>query len=166
MLGFSRANGYDINDPLSRKKIIEQTKNCDIFINNAWCDSSQTSLLIDMIELWKDTERLIVNISSKSSYLDKTHTMYDIMQNHTIYHNYINDKKAQNRIVRSRIFNSTPKIMNLILGAVDTDMSKDLTSPKMDANIISDFIINLINIRNVILVQDITIDHPCVTTVK
>ena len=33
-IGFSRSNGYDIKSPVDRKKIIKESKDCDIFINN------------------------------------------------------------------------------------------------------------------------------------
>lgn len=166
VIGFSRSNGFDIQNAESRKRIIDQSKHCDIFVNNAWCESAQTLMLLDILECWKDTDKLIVNFSSKLSYLDETHTMYGIIRNHISYQNYIDDKKNQNNIVKSRIFDPMPKVMNLILGAVDTEMSKDLTCPKIEVDVISDFIINLIKLRDIIMIQEITIDHPHITTVK
>lgn len=160
VIGFSRSNGYDIQNSVSRNQILDQIDHCDIFINNAWAEYAQTTILNEIIEKWKDTNKFIVNISSKSSYLDDTNPIYHIMKNNEFYRNYITDKKQQNDIVRSRILSSQPKIMNLVLGSIDTEMTKNLISPKMDPASVTDFIISLINLRDTILVQDITIDHP------
>ena len=35
IIGFSRSNGYDITNSGDQKRIIEESKDCDIFINNA-----------------------------------------------------------------------------------------------------------------------------------
>ena len=69
IIGFSRSNGYDISDPESRKQIVDKCTNVDIFFNNAhdWNsehDFSETILLTELWESWKDQRRIIVNISS------------------------------------------------------------------------------------------------------
>ena len=43
VIGFSRSNGYDIN--LDQDLIIDQLRNCDVFINNASSKDSQLQLL-------------------------------------------------------------------------------------------------------------------------
>lgn len=62
-IGLSRSNGYDINDPL---KIVEAIKDCDIFINNAFDGFAQTELLYAVFESWKNQNKLIINIGSRS----------------------------------------------------------------------------------------------------
>ena len=64
-IGFSRSNGYDINDP---SPIVEKTleKKCDVFINNAHDKFAQVDLLYALWKEWKDEEKQIVCISSVS----------------------------------------------------------------------------------------------------
>lgn len=67
VLGFSRSNGYDIQT--KQAQIIDQIKDCDVFVNNAWSGFYQINLLNSMFELWKDDEtKTIVNVSSLSKY--------------------------------------------------------------------------------------------------
>ena len=63
ILGFSRRNGYDINDPAP---IIRETlaKKCDVFINNAHDKFAQVDLLYGMWHFWKDQDKQIICISS------------------------------------------------------------------------------------------------------
>lgn len=67
VIGFSRSNGYDINSKEDRMRIIEQSKDCDIFINNAESNFAQTYLLIELFKEWKDTNKTIINVGSRIS---------------------------------------------------------------------------------------------------
>lgn len=67
VIGFSRSNGYDINSKEDRRRIIEQSKDCDIFINNAESNFAQTYLLIELFKEWKDTNKTIINVGSRIS---------------------------------------------------------------------------------------------------
>lgn len=62
--GFSRSNGFDIDNIVSRKKIIEQIQDCDVFINNAHSNFSQTLMLLDVFHSWMNTNKTIINIGS------------------------------------------------------------------------------------------------------
>jgi hypothetical protein len=62
--GFSRSNGFDINDPLSRKKIINEIQDCDVFINNAHSNFSQTLMLLEVFHSWMNTNKTIINVGS------------------------------------------------------------------------------------------------------
>jgi hypothetical protein len=64
-LGFSTSNGYDITSPSSRRKIIDQVQDCEIFINNAQAGYGQVDLLIELFQAWKDQPRLIMNVGSR-----------------------------------------------------------------------------------------------------
>lgn len=66
-IGFSRSNGYDITDPKSREEIVKQSIDCDVFINNAYDQFGQVNLLYDLHMAWKNTDKLIINVSSNSS---------------------------------------------------------------------------------------------------
>lgn len=66
IIGFSRSTGYDINDPVARKKIIEQSYECDVFINNATDHFAQTYMFLDIVEAWYDKpEKTIINVGSR-----------------------------------------------------------------------------------------------------
>jgi hypothetical protein len=64
-IGFSRSNGFDISQEKDRRRIIEQSSDCDIFINNAYSYYYQSDLLFELYNSWKDKPRLIINIGSR-----------------------------------------------------------------------------------------------------
>jgi hypothetical protein len=64
-IGFSRSNGYNIQDSKDRTRIIKESANCDIFINNAHAGFGQTYLAIDLFREWKDKTKTVVNVGSK-----------------------------------------------------------------------------------------------------
>jgi len=69
--GFSRSNGYSINTQEGRRKIIEESMDCDIFISNAFSDENpwaQTDLLIELWEEWQGLEKRIIVFSSSSTH--------------------------------------------------------------------------------------------------
>jgi hypothetical protein len=64
-IGFSKSTGYDITNPMDRARIVQESKDCDIFINNARSEFSQTSMLLDMYRIWyNDTSKTIINVGS------------------------------------------------------------------------------------------------------
>jgi NADP-dependent 3-hydroxy acid dehydrogenase YdfG len=69
VVGFSRSNGYDITKPSDVARIITESAECKIFVNNAYHDFVQCDLLEGMFELWKnDPSKTIVNIISRARY--------------------------------------------------------------------------------------------------
>jgi NAD(P)-dependent dehydrogenase (short-subunit alcohol dehydrogenase family) len=64
VIGFSRTNGYDISLLKYRQEIINLSKDCDIFFNNAYSGFSQCDLLFELWEQWENQKKTIVNISS------------------------------------------------------------------------------------------------------
>jgi len=76
-MGFSRTNGYDLLKRENIRRMIDETQDCDIFINNAFpaisADSSegmstQLNILYDVYKSWQDQpDRLIINIGSNTS---------------------------------------------------------------------------------------------------
>lgn len=65
IIGMSRTNGYDV---LNTKQIIDSILDCDVFINNTNYKNSQQNLLIELFELWKDSNKTIININSSCVY--------------------------------------------------------------------------------------------------
>ena len=43
-IGFSRSNDFDIGNPDCVNRIVELSKNCDIFVNNAYHGTTQTTI--------------------------------------------------------------------------------------------------------------------------
>lgn len=64
--GFSRANGYNIMKPATCKKILEESKDCDIFINNTYVPESQNRLLHLFYKEWENQPKHIINIGATS----------------------------------------------------------------------------------------------------
>lgn len=69
VIGFSRSNGYDISSAETINKIINQSIDCDVFVNNAYHDFAQCDLLEGIFSQWKDDpSKTIVNIISRARY--------------------------------------------------------------------------------------------------
>lgn len=64
-IGFSRSNGYDITCERSRKKILNESKNCNVFINNANNGFGQSLILLDFFLKWNKSNKIIINVGSK-----------------------------------------------------------------------------------------------------
>lgn len=62
--GFSRSNGYDISDPTARARIIAESADCDVFINNARSKFSQSELLLEYFLAYRTLPKVIVNVGS------------------------------------------------------------------------------------------------------
>jgi short-subunit dehydrogenase len=154
VFGFSRSNGYDISDQTIRQKIVEQSLDADVFINNAYDAVGQTDLLKILIDQWSGTDKLIINISSKLSY-------YPVGTENGVYDEYIKAKAEQNAIVKSKIFNCKPNIINVITGLVDTEMSSIFVSEhKISPMGLAMLIYDIVKYKNLVSVQEIVVDAP------
>ena len=120
ILGFSRSTGYNVVKPDDTIRVFEESKHCDIFINNAFCRYSQIDLFTLFFKAWKnDASKTIININSKTrlgplktSYKDVKCDLHNKWL--SVLHN--TDRKC--------------KIINLSPGFVDTDMIKDMSVPE------------------------------------
>ena len=65
IIGFSRSTGYDITKKSDRSRIISESQNCNVFINNATDGFGQVELLIELFESWKDSNKTIINVGSR-----------------------------------------------------------------------------------------------------
>ena len=61
-IGFSRGTGYDISEDYDR--IVNESSDCDVFINNAYYEYAQVDLLYWMWNKWRIQRKQIVCISS------------------------------------------------------------------------------------------------------
>ena len=64
-IGFSRTNGYDITNHLDRQRIVDESGDCGVFINNAAAGYGQTELLLELFKRWRDQDKIIVNVGSR-----------------------------------------------------------------------------------------------------
>jgi len=64
-IGLSRSNGYDISIRENYDKIVDQVKQCNVFINCAQTKFHQTELLMHVAHYWKGK---IINIGSQAKY--------------------------------------------------------------------------------------------------
>ncbi len=69
VVGFSRSNGYDISKTRIIDQIVNESLECDVFINNAYYSISQVDILNRLWHYWRrDKSKTIVNLSSLSKY--------------------------------------------------------------------------------------------------
>lgn len=66
IIGFSKSTGYDINKHVDRQRIIAESFDCDVFINNATEGFAQTYMLLDLVHAWGDNpNKTIINVGSR-----------------------------------------------------------------------------------------------------
>jgi short-subunit dehydrogenase involved in D-alanine esterification of teichoic acids len=68
VIGFSRTNGYDISKETDILRIIDESRDCDIFINNAYEKNYQTILFKLIFDKWKFLPKTIINMNSSCVY--------------------------------------------------------------------------------------------------
>jgi NADP-dependent 3-hydroxy acid dehydrogenase YdfG len=157
--GYSLSTGYDIGDCSVVKKILGETKNFNIFINNAYHPTGQYNILEGLINQWKGTNKLIVNIGSTIVY-DNDKSVDD----------YIIAKQAQLHLTRSTLIDSgscnarnlnNARILNVIPGIVDTKMSNlDKTDFKTNPDDLAKIVIDIIRHMDTVTIKEIIIDPP------
>jgi nucleoside-diphosphate-sugar epimerase len=64
IVGFSRSNGYDIEQPDTIDRIVKEVHDCDMFINNAKCWWSQIDMFSKLMLDWANKKKRIINIGS------------------------------------------------------------------------------------------------------
>jgi hypothetical protein len=160
--GFSRSNGYDVSDAKIQSKIIEQIADCDIFINNAYARNAQATMLTKLMTLWKDTDKLIVNMNSKVALAPPVHHPTIQKQSKQIqdyFADYYINKTTQNQIIANTLFMASPKILNVFCGFVDTKSSEFFKAPnKLTAVDAAELLLDLIKYKDKIYIQQITFD--------
>lgn len=90
VIGFSKSNGYNIDDSINR--IIEDSIDCEVFINNAYSGSQQCVLADAWVEAHRTKSHLLINISSMSS--DPEFVANDWLVNDNWFAEYSANKKA------------------------------------------------------------------------
>ena len=119
VVGFSRANGFDISDPQARLAMLSHE--VDVFINNAYHPTGQTALLKELIERWGNSNTLIVHMSSKCTMFPTDDPDPAIQEFQEIYKAA---KLEQEQIINALLPHRNPKLLNIIPGVVDAGPSK------------------------------------------
>jgi len=145
--GFSRSNGFDIEDPQTREKIISS---CDVIVNNTY-STYQTTLLREVISAWDGQDKMIINIGSKATMLPVVVPGDE---------EYVEQKKQQQEIVRSRFFHPYPQTVNLIIGLTDSRMGDKFEGKKLDPKNLALLVEYIIVNKNELAIQEIVIDVP------
>ena len=151
VVGYSRSNGFDISISNVRDRIIDESSEIDVFVNNAHSMPGQFELLESFTNIWSEQNKLIVNIGSKIVYSDIVPVFAQ---------SYFEDKKRQYEFIRNRLFLPKPQIMHLMLGIIDTDMAKHWVSEKISPLDLSVLISNLIEIKDTMFCQELILDVP------
>lgn len=144
VLGFSKSNGYDIKIPESRKKIVAESADCSIFINNAYqnYDRSQMEMLNDIFISWKnDPDKLIINISSR----------WTTEKNNP----YCTTKLELDTFCTENIY-SLPRIINLKPGLIDTPRVKFINNKKMNAESLINVLDFALKNKNEFVIHSVT----------
>jgi NADP-dependent 3-hydroxy acid dehydrogenase YdfG len=143
ILGFSKSTGYNLAEPGKLQNVVDESKDCDIFINNAFVVDAQIRIFEKIYNLWKgDPTKLIININSRNrfrvgdgSFGDNA---YAAVKAH-LHQQWIDVLHATDR--RCRISNISP-------GFVDTNLISHFSMPewlKQPAEECAETIVWLIN---------------------
>lgn len=146
-IGLSKSNGYDIKDV---SNIIDIIKDTDVFINNAYFKSYQSEIFENLFELWKDSNKLIININS--SIVTEKEIADDLIE----YHSYKTQFKENVSNIISKYDNKRVRVMNIYPSTLSTNYFYSNIN-KIDNNYIASLIDWAINQRNDIELRDITI---------
>lgn len=158
VVGFSRSDGNDISLENVRAEILNELKDSDVFINNAYDPIGQTLLLEKSIDLWNTYDKFIINIGSKctTSFFKEIKNLY--VKNFITQ--YTDEKIKQETLIKSRLRYSFPKILNVVPGIIDTEMSEMITGNRLHPNDISKLVYQMFLLKDNLLVQELTIDAP------
>ena len=151
-IGFSRTNGYDIGLSSDRSRIIEESRSCDIFVNNAcvYTDDSQLELLDGMCKVWAGlSNKIIINIGSRSA---------DYAVGGIPFHNieYARIKARQDLYINNRHNKEWPWVINLKPSRVDTAFSHGQDGPKITTGSVGRVVDYILSSRDQFRVVSIT----------
>ena len=152
VVGFCITTGYDISDSKARSKIITESADCDVFINNAYHPNSQHLMFESAYNAFDNTEKTIINIGSKVIDFDLSHHEHDEWL--STYHR---DKTALQEIVKGKYLKPNPRLLNVLSGVMNTNMASGLKDPKMDVVDVADLIYQMFTLRDRLIVQEISI---------
>ncbi len=146
-IGLSTSNGYDINDT---NLIIKTIKDSDVFINNAYSKGCQSVLFENIFNIWKDTNKLIININS-SIVLEN-----NVDDNLVEYHLYKSQFKKVVDDIISNHWDKKVRIMNIYPSTLESNYFYSGLN-KIDNNYIVSLINWVIEQRDDVEMRDVVI---------
>lgn len=117
---FSRSNNFDLSIPQLRQRMYSEVEECDVFINNAPIGIHQSTLLTELWQLWKDKDRIIINIGSDAS----------DYKNEDEYSTY--KRILQDACLTLQHTSALCKTILIKPGYVDTPRVSSITTPKIN----------------------------------
>ena len=144
-VGFSRSSGYDISNPTDRTRIVLESVDADVFINNAYnnWDDSQHLMLETMAKQWAGQDKLIIN--SASVITDHVRPINDPAEK------YVQTKRLLDNF--TKMHQGLPYISNLKFGWVDTPRVASRLEEKMP-------------VENVVKIVDFVIQNKGILSIK
>jgi len=128
IFGYSTSTGWDLAEPWKiMKDILRQ--DCDVFINNAYYETSQSELLKQVHAHWKNTNRTIINIGSYITDYPRLEKALD--SEPWEYRDNKQDLLATFRTIAQS--NTQCNVHMISPGPVDTPMIKHIDTTKMHA---------------------------------
>ena len=146
-LGFSRSNGFDISNSEKRKQIAELSKDCDIFVNNAYCnfDDSQLEMLKEMTNIFNNQKKIIINVSTRATIFNYSTEELNL---------YKESKLKIDKFCETKL--QKPWIINLKPGLTDTSRVSEISGKKMRVESISYLIDFILTKQNEFKINSIT----------
>ena len=145
VLGLSRETGHNLSADL-RSFLIDDF---DVYVNNAYYDYSQVSLLYQLFERNKYRDCFIINIGSVSADGNKD----------TVNEYAIHKAALEKACTQLQLIDSECRVIHLKLGRMKTPMTDHQNMyPRMDTQYIADTIEWIIGQPKNILIKNLTID--------
>jgi NADP-dependent 3-hydroxy acid dehydrogenase YdfG len=145
--GYSRSTGYDISHAVVQDIIVQDSLDCEIFINNAACGFSQTTLLYKVWENWKTENRIIVCIGSDAADYNSTSARpYNIHK--------VSLEHACLQLHHSKM---PCKVIHVKPSYVDTPRVAHIDTPKIESVELAEYIKTLTELKGSMWVPNITV---------
>ena len=132
VLGYSRANGYDLTIPSQVVNIISDvSEKADVFINNAYTPENrgaQLELLEGIYKNWKERAKIIIVNSSLSPIYEKWYPPKEKMKE------YSKSKRALTEQCEKYLWEPAQcRVIDIKLGLVETELARNFAVAKMNA---------------------------------
>ena len=121
--GYSRSNGYDINEP---EEIFKSAEDCDVFINNAYSHRHQIDLFNLFYDSWEHTDKHIINVNSIVKYPIQKPVLEKYKKDKVALQNAVDD------VYLGAKAHGSCKVTNINPGLVATRSDVKYTHPALD----------------------------------
>jgi NAD(P)-dependent dehydrogenase (short-subunit alcohol dehydrogenase family) len=148
-IGFSRSNGYNISNPADRARILLESLDADVFINNAYnnWDNSQFLMLEKVASQWAGRDKLIIN--SASIITDSRRPINDPAEK------YVQTKMLLDNFTKD--YRGLPYISNLKFGWVDTPRVAKVDEKKMPVEKVVKLVDFVIQNKGMLYIKSLTL---------